>query len=59
MVTREQPGLARDTSVLRAVHSDHGGRLAVGATVHESGVVRVGDEMVPDRSLTARAVPPR
>lgn len=59
MVTREQPGLARDRSILRAVHSTHDGRLAVGATVLEPGVIGVGDELVVTGRLTARAESPR
>lgn len=59
MVTREQPGLARDPSVLRAVHSTRDGRLAVGATVAEPGIIRVGDELVATGGLTTRADVPR
>lgn len=59
VVTREQPGLPRDPSVLRAVHSLHDGRLAVGATVVVPGVVRVGDELVVGGGFTARAAGPR
>lgn len=55
MVTRQQPGLPRDRTVLRAVHSDHDGRLAVGATVLEPGVVAVGDDLVPVGGLSRRA----
>ncbi len=44
MVTRPQPGgVERDLDVLRTIHREHGGSLAVGATVARSGRVAVGD----------------
>ena len=44
MVTRPQAGgIGRDTGVLRTVHRDRGGALAVGARVPRPGVVAVGD----------------
>jgi uncharacterized protein YcbX len=44
MVTRPQPGgLGRDTSVLKTIHRERGGDLAVAAQVHTSGTVRTGD----------------
>jgi uncharacterized protein YcbX len=44
MVTRPQPGgIGRDTSVLRTIHREHGGDLAVAAQVRTPGVVRTGD----------------
>jgi uncharacterized protein YcbX len=47
MTTRPQPGgIERDLDVLRAINRDRGGFLAVGALVVQSGVVRVGDELV-------------
>jgi uncharacterized protein len=48
MVTRPQPGgIGRDNGVLKTVHRERGGLLAVGAGVLEPGVVAVGDELVP------------
>jgi hypothetical protein len=48
MVTRPQAGgIGRDTSVLKAIHRQHGGDLAVGAQVHTPGTVRTGDELRP------------
>jgi uncharacterized protein YcbX len=44
MVTRPQPGgIGRDTGVLKTVHRERGGDLAVGATVVEPGTIRPGD----------------
>lgn len=46
MVTRAQPGgIAVDRDVLRWIHRDRGGVLAVGGTVVRAGAVRVGDEV--------------
>lgn len=46
MVTRPQAGgIGRDTGVLKAVHREHGGRLAARAVVLAPGTVRVGDEL--------------
>jgi uncharacterized protein len=46
MVTRPQPGgIARDTSVLKRIHRERGGDLAVAALVRTPGVVRVGDQL--------------
>jgi uncharacterized protein YcbX len=46
IVTRPQPGgIPRDTSVLKTIHRENGGDLAVGALVHAPGRVRVGDEL--------------
>ena len=48
MVTRPQPGgIGRDTAVLKAIHRERGGNLAVAARVLESGLVRSGDELRP------------
>jgi uncharacterized protein len=48
MVTRPQPGgIGRDTGVLKTLHRERGGLLAVGATVLEPGTVAVGDALVP------------
>ena len=48
MVTRPQPGgIARDTSVLKAIHRERGGDLAVAALVHAPGRVRTGDLLAP------------
>ena len=44
MPTRPQPGgIARDTSVLKTIHRERDGYLAVRAAVLGSGVVRTGD----------------
>jgi uncharacterized protein YcbX len=46
MVTRPQAGgIGRDTGVLKAVHRDRDGVLAVGALVTRPGVVSVGDAL--------------
>jgi uncharacterized protein len=48
MVTRPQPGgIARDTSVLKTIHRERGGDLAVGALVSRPGTVRTGDLLEP------------
>jgi uncharacterized protein len=48
MTTRPQPGgIARDTSVLRTIHREREGLLAVRAAVLRPGTVRTGDELVP------------
>lgn len=47
MVTRSQPGLDVDRDVLRSIHRERGGHLAVGAVVIEPGRVAVGDPLVP------------
>jgi uncharacterized protein len=47
MTTRPQPGgIARDTSVLKTIHRERGGHLAVRAAVLTPGTVRTGDELV-------------
>ncbi len=46
MVTRPQAGgVERDTGVLKAIHRERGGELAVGALVTRSGSVAPGDEV--------------
>lgn len=48
MTTRPQPGgIARDTSVLKTIHRERDGLLAVRAAVLLPGTVRTGDELVP------------
>jgi uncharacterized protein YcbX len=48
MVTRPQPGgIARDTSVLKTIHRERGGDLAVAALVHRPGSARTGDVVEP------------
>jgi uncharacterized protein len=50
MVTRPQPGgIGRDTGVLKTVHRERGGLLAVGAGVVTGGTVALGDELLPAR----------
>lgn len=46
MVTRTQPGLARDLSVLQAINAERNGTLAVGATVDRPGHIAEGDELL-------------
>ena len=46
MVTRPQPGgIGRDNGVLKTVHRERAGLLAVGAGVVTAGTVAVGDEL--------------
>lgn len=46
MVTRPQPGdVERDLDVLRVIHRERDGRLAVGATVDAPGTIQVGDSV--------------
>lgn len=46
MVTRPQPdGIGKDLDVLRRIHRERGGRLAVGCTVADPGRISVGDEL--------------
>jgi uncharacterized protein YcbX len=48
MVTRPQPGgIARDTGILKTIHRERGGELAVAARVLGSGTVRTGDAVRP------------
>lgn len=48
MTTRPQPGgIDRDTSVLKTIHRERDGFLAVRAAVVEAGTVRVGDVLAP------------
>lgn len=47
MVTRPQPGgIDRDLDVLRTIHRELDGCLAIGAVVLEPGLVRTGDELL-------------
>ncbi|WP_436796134.1 MOSC domain-containing protein [Actinospongicola halichondriae] len=43
IVTRPQPGLDRDRSVLTSVHRDRSGNLGVGAVVRRPGRIAIGD----------------
>jgi uncharacterized protein len=45
MVTRAQPGLEVDRDVLRRIHRERSGELAVGALVVAPGTVAVGDQL--------------
>ncbi|MGY1803189.1 MOSC domain-containing protein [Blastococcus sp. SYSU D00922] len=46
MTTRPQPGgIGRDTSVLKTIHRERDGLLAVRAAVLRAGTVRTGDEL--------------
>lgn len=46
IVTRPQPGLARDKDVLVHVHRTRGGNLGVGATVRAPGTIAIGDPVL-------------
>ena len=49
MTTRPQAGgIGRDTAVLKTIHRDRGGALAVGALVARPGVLAIGDAVLPD-----------
>ena len=49
MVTRPQPGaIEKDLGVLRTIHRERGGKLAIGALVPVAGLVTVGDEVIAD-----------
>lgn len=51
MVTRPQPGgIGLDREVLRRIHRERGGRMAVGCRIVRGGVVAVGDEVVREPS---------
>ena len=46
MVTRPQPGgISRDNGVLKTIHRERDGCLAIGALVARTGTVAVGDEL--------------
>jgi len=53
MVTRPQPaipgsgGIERDLGVLRTIHRDRAGNLAIGALVTQPGTIKVGDALTP------------
>ncbi len=48
MVTRPQPGgIGRDTGILKTIHRERNGLLAVRGAVLVPGVVRTGDELRP------------
>lgn len=48
MVTRPQPGgIERDLDVLRTIHRELDGNLAIGAVIVEPGLVRIGDRVQP------------
>ena len=48
MVTRPQPGgIGRDTAVLKAIHRERAGELAIAAQVLEPGTVCTGDVLEP------------
>lgn len=48
MVTRPQPGgIERDLDVLRTIHRDRGGDIAIGARVSRPGTIAVGDRVEP------------
>lgn len=45
IVTRPQPGLDRDKSVLQQVHRDRAGNLGVGALVRGGGTISIGERV--------------
>jgi hypothetical protein len=46
IVTRPQPGgIDRDLDVLRTIHRERDGNLAIAALVHTEGRVTIGDEL--------------
>ena len=48
MVTREQPGgLARELDVLKTIHAERAGNLAIGALVTAPGRIAIGDALLP------------
>lgn len=49
MVTRAQPGIDPDRDVLRTIHRERNGNLAIGALVAEPGTITVGDELGTSR----------
>lgn len=53
MVTRAQPGIAKDLDVLREINRNRGTVLAVGALVERVGRIAVGDEIVIVRPIKA------
>ena len=58
MVTRAQPGgIEVDRDVLRWIHRERAGALAVGGTVLRPGTVRVGDEVTADPSAVPVGAP--
>ncbi|CAA9411764.1 MAG: FIG060329: MOSC domain protein [uncultured Pseudonocardia sp.] len=60
MVTRAQPGgIGVDREVLRRIHREHGGNLAVGGSVAAPGTVRVGDALVRDADGPRPGAPDR
>jgi uncharacterized protein YcbX len=54
MTTRSQPGdIERDLDVLRTIHRDRGGCLAVGALVLRAGSMHVGDHLLHTEDPTS------
>ena len=52
MVTRPQAGgIARDNTILKSLHREREGLLAIGAGVVRPGTVRPGDELGPRRAV--------
>ncbi len=45
MVTRAQPGLARDVDIYKTVHRIHGGEAGVGSEVTQPGSIAAGDAL--------------
>ncbi len=49
MVTRPQPGLARDLDVLKSINNQRDGLAAIGALVTQPGRISVGDVVTPEQ----------
>lgn len=47
MVTRAQPGIPKDVSVLRRIIRERDNRMGVGAVITSAGTIHVGDELGP------------
>ncbi len=47
MVTRAQPGLAKDVDIYKTVHRTHGGDAGVWTQVVQPGILSEGDVLEP------------
>jgi len=47
VVTRPQPGLERDLSVLKTINAERGSNLGIGCLVNTAGMINVGDAVIP------------
>lgn len=53
MVTRPQPGIDRDLSVLKTLNAERNSELGIGMTIDVAGWVNVGDEVVLEANQTS------